>query len=623
MKTIYKKPALYIIAIVLFLFSLSCSDVLEEDPKTVFTTAYFQTADGIQDALNAVYADMRYFYLPNGTSGLFNIGTDEWTYGEQPRVSSSGDNFEHRQLCNYNLTPSAGSLSGLWNYSFPLINQCNAVIKYAPEVSELTDEAKINIIAQAKFFRAFVYYNLVMQYGAVPTDLGEGDTTLNTKAFQGFNRLPLDQLLVKDYNIMITDFTYASRNLPDERDPVNFKATKAAALHMLSKMYLFRHYSDAKQTNDADSAYTIAKRLIDNQSFYGVALQQDFGDVHKQGNDYNTEILYSVDRIPGDNAQINEVNSPQTDFTYKVNMAGNNFTPNYEQNGLIDGRVIKYQRPLRKIAPTKWLLDSCFTDKTNDSRYHKTFRTVYLCLSVNAPDSPVANDEAYQSYLEELADLGLEYGDTAYYMPDTQAEADELNAQGVLYTVLGPDDWYDNQEDTVTIMHPALIKFIDSLRIHPYEVSQRAYPVIRLAETYLNAAEAAMILGDDQEAADLINVLKRRAAYMNNIDETEIENRYNNIAVTSNDIDLNFILDERARELCGESLRWNDLAGRKVLYERAMAHNPDVVYHSKRNSNGGLDRDATGTKYLVRPIPQSQLDAIDDPNREDYQNPGY
>jgi hypothetical protein len=122
----------------------------------------------------------------------------------------------------------------------------------------------------------------------------------------------------------------------------------------------------------------------------------------------------------------------------------------------------------------------------------------------------------------------------------------------------------------------------------------------------LLAAEAAMQTGQTDEAATLINVLKLRAAYRPGLSAEEITSRYDKIKVDASAINLDFILDERSRELCGEGLRWIDLAARGKLIERAAPQAVNIkAFH------------------VLRPIPQSQLDAISDPDKAKYQNSGY
>ena len=610
MRTIYKIPALLIIATVFFLFSQSCSDILEENPRTLFTTAYLETPQGIQDAVNAAYTGMRLIYAPNGALAMFHPGTDEWTYGEQPATNTSGDNYQFREHGEYFLSSGTGSLGAIWD-RYSQINLCNTIIESAPNVPTLSEDKINTILGEAHFLRALYYYNLVTQFGAAPLDLGGGDLKPNTAPFFGCNRLPFDEILAKDYQAIIDDLTAASELLPTVKEPDTYKLTKSAAFHMLSKAYILRYYSDAVQATDIQDAYDAAMEVINNKEMYGVNLLPYFGDIFRQGNDYNTEILYSVERIPGD--EVNNMLATPTGIGAFECQANNDFTPNYQQSvgglNLINSRPLAYQRPLRKIAPTKWLTMTAFADKTNDCRYHATFRTLYRTATVAEPGT-----DSYNEYVDLLAGLGMVVGDTAWYMPDTQEEADAIEARGVNYFVVGPDDWYTNPPGTY-IMHPALIKFADSIRDNFNDCAGRPYPVCRLAETYLLAAEAAMQLNNTSEAADLINVLKKRAAYQPGMSEAEVDSVSALIEVDAGDIDLDFILDERSREMAGEWVRWSDLAIRKYsdgtscLIERVRTHNPDAQ---------GIQN-----YHLIRPIPQTMIDAIDDPDPGKYQNPGY
>ena len=113
---------------------------------------------------------------------------------------------------------------------------------------------------------------------------------------------------------------------------------------------------------------------------------------------------------------------------------------------------------------------------------------------------------------------------------------------------------------------------------------------------YLIAAEAEFYLhGADAKAAGYVNRLR---------------DRVNGEQVAAGDISQDFLLDERARELCGEYSRWFDLRRMGKLNKAyLMKTNPDVGQYFKDGQNG------------LRPIPQGQIDAISNP--DGYQNPGY
>lgn len=582
----------------------SCRKVLQENPHTVFTAEYFLTADGLQNGLNALYSGMRFYYGNMDGTIAFNSGTDESTLGDQGYNSATESSYG-----DYTINSSNGHNNGFFSNSWPNINLANAIVQSAPGVT-MDAATKTFIVAQTRFLRGLYYFNLVQQFGAVPLDLGKGELVFNEAPFQGFNRLPTDQLFVKDYKVIIADLSYAAQNLPDQRPAQAFKLSKAAALHMLAKAYLFRGYSAARVATDYDSAYTVAMSLINNQSRYGTSLLPNYGDIFKEGNEYNPEILYSVERIPGDQND-NEVLNP-TSFDPKTNIEGNMFTANYQNNYDIPrgsghfpcDRVIQYMRPLRQLTPTPYVYNIAFIDKYFDSRYDNTFRTVWLATNNNC------------------AGAGIHTGDTCYVLAPSNAYADSVKALGTKnYAVIKPDSFYSSKASKVQLF-PSLKKYDDNKRTGVSDASGRPTPVCRLGETYLLAAEAAIQAGHPADALPLITTLRTRAAYRTGISDLAARQAgvmFKNTGtaqapvwtpITVSDMNLNFIMEERTRELYGENVRWPDLACRGLLVSRVQAY----------NALGG-----PGIKPLnaLRPIPQSELDAITDPNKAQYQNPGY
>lgn len=584
--------ALGLVAVLTLLLN-GCSKKLQEHPYTVFTPSFFQTQAGIQSALVTLYSGMRFNYGPEPALAITVMGTDEFTGGDQVLASTGGQYVRSFALYGGTtpISSSDGSLLNQWNSNFSFINLANAVVGYAHGVYA-DSVAADSVIAQARFLRGLYYLLLVEQFGAVPTDLGSGDLVFNQNAFQGFNRLPITDVLTKDYNTMIADFTYASQNLPNARPAGAFRLSKAVAFAMLAKTYLFRGYSTLKQSSDYQNAEAAAMQVINNQSLYGCALQQDYGQVHAQGNDYNSEILYAVERLP------NDLNDNETPVSTNTSGAGNNasidFAPNYTDiAGAASpgvGREAIYGRPYRRFAPTSWLLNTCFADKYNDSRYNNSFRTMWYTVTGGNGGK-------------------INYGDTAFLLAATQQQADSMNAIPKPYPVLSPSVFWTFQNNNNQDIYPYLQKFADSLKGNFNDVvSGRPYVVSKLSEVYLLAAEAAMLNGDNNTAASLINVIRTRAAFRANI--PDLANRVAAMQITPSQVTLDFILDERSRELCGESLRWPDLAMRGQLISRVQAHNPDA----------GPNIQAFD---VLRPIPQSELNALTVSNPSIYQNPGY
>jgi starch-binding outer membrane protein, SusD/RagB family len=191
-------------------------------------------------------------------------------------------------------------------------------------------------------------------------------------------------------------------------------------------------------------------------------------------------------------------------------------------------------------------------------------------------------------------------GDTVCYTPKTTLTAAAMNAKR--YTTYDYSRTYGaNGIPIQRRYYPSLKKFKDSTRTSSNEAqSVRDAYMMRLAEMYLIAAEAELNLGHADAAADYLNTIRRRAA--NPGKEAAME-------ITGSQVTVDFILDERARELGGEQLRWFDLKRTNKLQERIDKLNPDAKQYFQ-------------PFHVLRPIPQIQIDAVT--NKAEFtQNLGY
>lgn len=580
-----KSRLLNIVVLALLLILVpACSDFLDENPKSRLSTDYLESAAGIQGAVNAAYSSLRYFYTGGPSEAGLKMtcyGTDEWQKGPDGNevLNSYGDGILGAGIAN----------AWEWGYTEG-INPCNAVMAYAPN-SDLSEEEKVSVMAQVSFVRAFWYFILVQSYGPVTINL-----ELPTEAKTTATRNTLEEC----YSVILDDVTYAINNLPDQASEPG-RATKAAALHLRSKVFLAKATSSVKEASDYQNAYDDAMEVINNQGQYGLAIYNDFFDMFYPGNEHNSETIFTVER------NADPKYNDGTDSDYKANFASFFFRPNYNVHveGLSRSTEYYYGRPWHRLRPTDYLLEHVFADRSDDTRYHSSFQTVWLY-----------NDAA------AIDDANFAVGDTAIWLPGVESG---FNANAHVKRIFTPSQYYlFGDANRGLSIYPSLNKFNDVDRANIPDPSVRPFVVYRLAETYLNAAEAAMYLDKADEARDLVAVVRARAAYSPDKSSSEValaaQRLVNRIpALDKSDEARNWLLDERSRELCGEFTRWFDLtrsvneAGENQLVARLRDYLPAKGYPVAASAN-------IKPFHALRPIPLRQLELT----TNDYpQNEGY
>lgn len=649
MKKILYKMRYVGISIMLFL-AASCSDILDEQPRSIYEPGFFKTEKGVHGGLTSMYAHLRYIYGQAYYYNACQTGTDETTYAQQADA-----NFKDMDISDVsNLTATTSRADVLWGTAFANINTANGVIENAAEVG-ISDA----LIAEARFFRAFDYFQLVQTFGGVPLDLGSGELKFNISTTRYSVRNTVPEVYTK---AIFPDLVKAVSDLP-EVGRVTGGVTKTVARLYLAKAYLtygwwlenpnnIPTYPECPRTDpdghDAkwyfQQAYDVAIAGITNPGPFG--LQATYYDVNLATNDRNNEILLYADHT--EDSEFYNGGS----LTYGSGGAPDNFagwmtTWNYTnlRSGADEGWSAKVSsvqreavqalgRPWTRMCPTIDVVQNTFSDKTNDSRFDGTFTTVYRG---NWKKGGATNDFLYNSnkmkvYMDDaiLTFLGEEPA-TAIVYPSGQGD-NNIGAG----TLPNRSDFVISPRGISRIVYPGLWK-LGPYRTdngtglgQPNAASTRPFNIAKFSELYFVAAEAAVkgaTVQTGKSARDLINVIRARAGkwrWDNNGNVAKsADNSAAMTAATPATIDINYVLVERSREYYGEGYRWLDLV-------RTQKWNELAGTYQIGGSNYGDHTPATITRkiqpYLyLRPIPQGQLDGMEmtDEEKAAYQNPGY
>lgn len=629
------------------LFATSCSDILDEQPRSIYEPTFFQTEKGVEGGITSMYAHLRYIY---GQAYYYNsclTGTDEATYAQ-----SADGNFKDADLSGVgSLTASSSRSDVLWGTAFSNINTANGVLENGSKVG--VSEA---LLAEANFFRGMDYFLLVQTFGGVPLDLGAGELKFNVSTSRTSVRNTVPEVYTK---AVFPDLKTAITNLPDN-PRVTGGVTKTVARLYLSKAYLtygwwlenpnnIPTYPECDRTDpdghDAawyyQQAYDIATEAIDNPGPYG--LMESFYQVNAGPYDRNKEILLYADHTQEDE-YYNGGSLSYGSGGAPDNFAGWMMNWNYtdiqakDKDGNTISPVIRvaeqaYGRPWTRMAPPHGVFTKTFKDKTKDSRYDGTFTTVYRGnWSTNGKDwttvsgangIAVAEGEPLLTFLPE-DDPNIQYPDGA---------GNSNTGAGV---ITGRGDYVMGPSAISRRVYPGLWK------LGPYRTdngtgpgqpnagSTRPYNIAKFSELYLIAAEAAVkgaTTKPDKSARELVNVLRDRAGKwtFNNAENKEMDVDYGSqlTAETPATIDINFILDERSREFYGEGYRWFDLVRTQKWNEYADSY--EICGNDKGDRNIVTYTRTIKPGHYLRPIPQGQLDGMEmsADEKKNYQNPEY
>lgn len=168
--------------------------------------------------------------------------------------------------------------------------------------------------------------------------------------------------------------------------------------------------------------------------------------------------------------------------------------------------------------------------------------------------------------------------------------------------------WEASSSTALDNATPAIKKFDDPKALFGNPTSTRDIFLARLAETYLIAAEAYLKLNDVNTAAQRINEVRRRAA------KPGLEN---DMLITPAAVTIDFILDERTRELAGEYLRWFDLKRTGTLMDRTKLYNRDIRNWYNRGFDPFQGSDGAFKVLIAHPIPRPAAE-----RRRDRAKPG-
>lgn len=485
-------------------------------------------------------------------------GGEPWLFVAGTDLYSEGRNREPIEISQYKqLTPSSPNIDYLFKECYKAIQKANTALYY----STLTEKTSTldTRVAEVKFLRANAYFLLVQTYGGVSLD-----TEYHPSPVLSFERNTAEEV----YTFIVKELEESVAVLPAEA--FTGRVNKRAAQDLLAKVYLTRGYETYAAATDFANAAKYADLAIAGES---LTLSYDaLWFPSTSALDINKETIFSVQFSAGSNSS-----NPQT--------TGNGQASYF--SSYLGGSEVAGKAPYRSytLLPTDFAIGLF---EKGDKRWEGTFMT-----------------QAYATYFDyynkaDKTGLVVAHFYVPKWMTDAELAAYKLanpKATIHLYGTYGTNVSFSSDYQTIPVRKFDDPKAPFATSATTPRTSTRDFVVSRLADTYLIAAEAYLRSNPSTGLARL-NEVRRRAGVT---------------AASAAEFTLDYILDERAREMIGEYNRWFDLKRTGKLIERASLYNPKI---QASNFDG-----ANGEKKILRPIPQEVLDL--NQNKKYTQNPAY
>ncbi len=555
----------------LILVAISCSeDFLDETPYSSYAPETLTDEAAIEAALKGLhytFGEIWTYSNQQGWNCIWQVGTDVCSPGGIQGVEIPF--FKYEELNSEN-----AGVSYMWSQCYKVIYNANNVLK------AIGDDGDTTKIAEAKFFRGYIYNILATLYGDVPL-LTEPTSTARTD----LERTPVAQVNVQ----IIDDLKYAADKLPDIDGAITeSRANKHMAMQCLGEVYL--------RVDQPVLAEAVLTKIIESGKFsliqdrYGVRASKDgdyFSDMFKYGNQRrsqgNTEAIWTFELEYNNNVSGGFTNAPQQRRVWVPayhNVPGMAYSVTDPDEGVISTYG---GRGNGRIRPSNWVKYQLYAD--GDMRNSEHNITRHFCYNKADWSDTIGIDANGLRVMKDSPDA---------------IETKIVQTGDTVVVAAG---------DTLEAMFPYTRKW-DSF--DPTDAwgwtCIKDFPMMRLGETYLLRAEARLKNNDPDGAAEDINVLRDRAFKVARVEDSNPDLG----KVSSSDITLDFILDERARELFAEENRRITLMRTGTLIERAKLNTESSI----KGTISGLE-----PRILLLPIPLSEIQRNSEVAWEN--NPGY
>ncbi|MCF8381144.1 MAG: RagB/SusD family nutrient uptake outer membrane protein [Bacteroidales bacterium] len=311
-----------LITITVLVFSLGCSEFLTEDLQGTYSNStFYKTAEHALLATNACYEPLAFKSAENNIWVFGDVASDDATKGGNP-----GDQSDISFIENFETNPDNGFVLAIWEHCYNGISRTNEAIANIPNI-DMDITLRNQYVAEAKFLRAYYYFQLVNIFGEIP---------LKTQPVETSEDLHVATSSVDIiYSQIETDLLSAKNSLPVTITAGNYgRASKGAAFGLLAKAYLYNaNYEDALAYVDSLEALNL----------YGLmdVYRHNFMLAYENNKESIFEIQHLKDQDPFQGSSMNQWFAPALENGYYFDVPRQDFIDEFEvtAGGVVDPRL--------------------------------------------------------------------------------------------------------------------------------------------------------------------------------------------------------------------------------------------------------------------------------------------
>lgn len=514
---------IFITCAAILAFFSSCSSILDKEDLSSIS----EEQVWVDETLTTAFLNALYVSIPSWDTTVADASDEATGGGGWVDGTTTPDNMSDTQ-----------DSAPTWYWPYKNIRNCNIFIQNAqnPDLCTIDRDLANRLTYEARFIRAYLYFEMVKRYGGVP---------LITVPQELTDDLFVKRTSTKDcFDFIINELKACAEGLPASFSGDNLgRVTKGAAKAFLGRVLLFRASPQFNPSNNAEhwqTAYNYNKETLDYLIGQGHALYSDYGKLFLE--EMNQEVIFAIRYENPTRTHTRDAKCRPITFSMN-NTGGNHPTQEViDRFPTVDGKTYTY---------TDWKKDGnndIFTLWQNrDKRFYATvvYQGVTYFNTVMELNENAQNDYAY----------GKNMGSRTGY-----------------YSKKGIDE---------------------SISISDCQKSGTDYIDIRLAEVMLNYAEAAVEVGKQGEAFEILKQIRERAGINETSSDPELKGKVYGLNPNMNQSEMReAVREERFIELLFEQKRMWDLR-RWMIYDKLM------VGQEKRHALVmNKQTDGTYTTYL-------------------------